>query len=419
MPLPIRQLPVLQNWDCHNCGGCCREYTINITEEEHDRIVKQGWDKEPEFQNVPLFVNAGSKKKPKWRLAQRPDSACIFLTEDGLCKIHAKFGIGAKPLACRVYPFMLVPVGDHWRVGMRFACPSAAENKGRPIKAHGSELREYVAGLEKRGALPGGTIPPPPLQGRQDVSWRDLFIFEEALESIVNQEKVPIERRLRKCLWLANLCRQAKFDKLSGDRLEEFLSLLFDAMEQEVAVETGDIPLPSRLGKLLFRQLLVLYVRKDVGQNPGLAKRGRVALMKAAIGFARGTGPVPKVHGLLPETTFEKLEEPAGPLPEECEAILHRYYITKLQSMQFCGPTNYHHAFWDGLESLALTFSVMMWVMRAFADLPRREALLQAVRIVDDNFGFHPLIGTRRQKFAQRLLSTWGDIPRLVAWYGR
>ncbi|HLW66056.1 MAG TPA: YkgJ family cysteine cluster protein [Gemmataceae bacterium] len=418
MPLPIRQLPILQNWDCHNCGGCCREYTINITEEEHDRIVKQGWDKEPEFQNEPLFVNAGSKKKPKWRLAQRPDSACIFLTDNGLCKIHAKFGIGAKPLACRVYPFMLVPVGDHWRVGMRFACPSAAENKGRPVRLHGNELREYVAGLEKRGALQGGTTPAPPLQGRQTVSWRDLFTFEQALEAILNQQG-STEFKLRKCLWLAGICRQAKFDKISGGRLEEFLNILINGMEQEVAADPDGIPLPSRLGRLLFRQLLVLYVRKDVGQNPGLAKHGRIALTKAAIRFARGTGPVPKVHGLLPDTTFEKLEEPIGALPEECEAILHRYYITKLQSMQFCGATNYHHSFWDGLESLVLTFPAMMWLMRAFAELPRREALLQAMRIVDDNFGFHPLMGSRRQKFAQRLLSLWGDIPRLVAWYGR
>src|SRR5262249_24095360 len=97
----------------------------------------------------------------------------------------------------------------------------------------------------------------------------------------------------------------------------------------------------------------------------------------------------------------------------------HRYYITKLQSMQFCGATNYHHGFWDGFESLVLTFPAIMWVTRAFAELPRRDALLQAIRMVDDNFGFHPLMGARRQIFAQRLLSSWGDIPRLVAWYRR
>ena len=47
------------------------------------------------------------------------------------------------------------------------------------------------------------------------------------------------------------------------------------------------------------------------------------------------------------------------------------------------------------------------------------EAVTQAVRMVDDNFGFNPLLGSARQKFALRLLGNRGDLPRLVAWYGR
>ena len=52
------------------------------------------------------------------------DDACVFLNEQGKCRIHAKFGGPAKPLACQVYPFTLNPAGDHWQVGIRFACPS-------------------------------------------------------------------------------------------------------------------------------------------------------------------------------------------------------------------------------------------------------------------------------------------------------
>jgi lysine-N-methylase len=46
-------------------------------------------------------------------------------------------------------------------------------------------------------------------------------------------------------------------------------------------------------------------------------------------------------------------------------------------------------------------------------------AVAQAVRMVDDNFGFNPLLGAARQKFVLRLLANRGDLPRLVAWYGR
>ena len=37
------ELPVIQNWSCHNCGGCCREHLIEITEDEKRRIEKQKW----------------------------------------------------------------------------------------------------------------------------------------------------------------------------------------------------------------------------------------------------------------------------------------------------------------------------------------------------------------------------------------
>src|SRR5205823_9000165 len=38
MSFPIRHLPVLQNWDCHVCGTCCKEYLVTITDEERKRI---------------------------------------------------------------------------------------------------------------------------------------------------------------------------------------------------------------------------------------------------------------------------------------------------------------------------------------------------------------------------------------------
>jgi lysine-N-methylase len=42
-----------------------------------------------------------------------------------------------------------------------------------------------------------------------------------------------------------------------------------------------------------------------------------------------------------------------------------------------------------------------------------------ALRIVDDNFGFNPLLGSRRQLFAARLLAQRGELARLAAWYSR
>ena len=140
---------------------------------------------------------------------------------------------------------------------------------------------------------------------------------------------------------------------------------------------------------------------------------------KAALGFARGAGRVPPVNALLPDITFEQLEQPAGALPPDCEEILERYFLIKVHSLQFTGATNFHWPFWDGMESLVLTYPIAMWLARAFSAQPRKDALIRALRIADDSFGFHPLLRSRRQKLAQRILSFRDEIPRLVAWYSR
>ncbi|MFL5340273.1 MAG: YkgJ family cysteine cluster protein, partial [Gemmataceae bacterium] len=234
MPMPVRHLPVVQNWDCQGCTDCCREYNVHVTAEERQRIEGQGWEKRPEFAGVPLFVLDGPRKKGQFRLNQREDGSCVFLGEGGRCRIHAEFGGAAKPLACRVYPFLLVPAGDHWRVGLRFACPSATRNVGRPLNAHTGEIREFVAELERRENLGARELPPPALQGRQAVPWSDVHTFVQGLGIILGQRQDRIERRLRKCLALAELCRKAQFDKVTGKRLEEFLGIVIGALDDEV-----------------------------------------------------------------------------------------------------------------------------------------------------------------------------------------
>jgi lysine-N-methylase len=165
-----------------------------------------------------------------------------------------------------------------------------------------------------------------------------------------------------------------------------------------------------------------LYSRKDIGQDRGdMADRGMLGRAAAAWRFARGTGRIPKLHGLFPETTFAAAEQPAGPLSPEAEKLLTRYYQVKVESLQFFGPPNYRLAFWDGLDSLVLTFPAMMWLARVLAagGRDRDEAVRLALRIVDDNFGFNPLFGTGRQLWGLRVMNVKGELPKLVAWYGR
>jgi hypothetical protein len=241
----------------------------------------------------------------------------------------------------------------------------------------------------------------------------------EALQSLLKDRQDRVERRWRKCLALATLCRQARFDQVHGRRLAEFLNLLGPGLDAETPTDLVDVPPPSWVGRVLFRQALAVHIRKDAGPDRGPATRSRSSLLAAACRFARGSGPVPLLHAQITQTTFEQLEQPAGPLPAAAEAILERYYLVKLGSLQFCGPSNFGLDFWSGLESLALTLPVILWLVRVWGDVPSEAAVKSAVAIVDHNFGYSPHFGGRVQRFALRTLAARGELEKLIGWYSR
>lgn len=206
------------DWDCHGCTDCCREYRVQVTPEEKARIKAQGWQTDPALQSKKLFVWDGGWLTGRYRL-NHSEGGCVFLNEAGGCRIHAKFGAEAKPLACRVYPFVLTPAGDRWRVGLRFACPSAANDQGRPVATHQSAIREYAEALESQERLADRRLSTPKLQRGQSMNWSDIDLVLQSLREIVQENRRPLEWRLRKMLALVEIGRQARFDVI-GNVLE-------------------------------------------------------------------------------------------------------------------------------------------------------------------------------------------------------
>lgn len=425
--MPVRALPVVQNWDCSGCAACCRSYSIPVTAEERKRIESQGWEKVPEFAGVPFFVQEGSRLAGRsWNLNHREDGACVFLGSDNRCRIHAKFGSAAKPLACRVYPFHLVPAGDHWRLGLRYACPSASGNAGQALDKHLPEARDYAAALEA-DAPSAVHAPAPPLQRGQIVPWGDVIRIASTVARILGDQEDPLDRRWRRVLGLIGYCRKLHFDgggdpkkMVTGGRLSELLHVLAEAADEDTP-EADEVPRPGWSGRMVFRQVMAVYARRDHGAEKGTAQRSPVGRILSAIAFARGRGRIPKLSAPIPDVRFAQAEAPAGPLSNAADAMLTRYYRLKVESLQFCGPTNFDLPVWDGLETLALTLPAILWLSRVIAagGVDRDPAIERALRQVDDNFGFNKLLGLGRQKFALRLLSTRGELAKLIAWSSR
>ena len=389
-----------------------------ITDEEKHRIEALDLANDPEVAPKPWFSPVDRRSK-KWRLRHRPDGGCVFLTTSNRCRLQERFGAEVKPFVCRLFPFLLIPAGNHWRVGMRFSCPSTAANRGRPVADAEKDLVHLSRLLEQHVGKSANSAPPPLLQAGQQLSWPDICRLVEVLVEIVQDRNHRLERRLRICLAVARVCGLTQFDALQGNKLTKYLQAVRRAVETEVPREAVDLPPPHPLlGGVLFRVLLAIFARRDRDVYRASDIRRRVDRVLAGWRFVRGRGRVPRINEFLAETSFAEVEQSSGMRPE-MEETLERYYVVKLNSLQFCGPPNFELAFWAGFESLVLTLPMILWLRRAFTDQSPVESVQRAIQLVDNHFGGNPMLGFPHIQYLMRTLAERGELEKLVAWYSR
>jgi lysine-N-methylase len=422
LPLPL-QLPTIQNWSCHNCGGCCRQHAIAITAAEHERIAGQNWTVEDGIPaGQPVFERCGLLPWSRWyRLAHQPDGACVFLDDRGLCRIHAKFGEAAKPLACRIYPYAFHPAGRKVAVSLRFSCPSVAANQGRSVAAQESDLKALERLVVPEGA---DRVPPPEITLGQRLDWPDTLRIVGKLDEILGNAEKKVTVRLRHALKVVDLIGQSRFDKIRGRRLDEFLEIIAVAAAEEVPGDPAAVPEPSRAGRLQFRMLCAQYARRDTAGERHRLWRIRWRLLKMAVRFAQGTGNIPAVQELFSEVPFADLERGFGPPPGDADEMLERYLRVKVQGLHFCGPAYYNVPLVEGFQSLALVVPVVLWMARWLAAGQQRHTLeapdvAKAVSVADHHHGYSPAFGQRGFRRRVRLMAQGDDIAKLVAWYAR
>jgi lysine-N-methylase len=420
MSLPPLQLPTIQNWSCHNCSGCCRQHLIEITEEERQRILDQKWTAKDGVPDGPVVVpHGGSLFKKSWRLAHGSDGGCVFLNDDGLCRIHAKFGEAAKPLACRIYPYALHPAGKKVTVSLRFSCPSVVANLGKPVSENRDELKKIERLVVPENA---DRVPPPRISKSEQLDWPDTLKVVNALHELVTQdEDEGVVLRLYRALFVVGLVDQAQFDLIRGARLGDFLEIISEAALNEEIPEPAQ---PAGVMQMQFRLLVAHYARKDTVADLDAGLAGRWRLFRAATKFASGRGAATPLQDCFQEVPFETMEQPFGEFPDEFEEILTRYLSVKLQGMHFCGPAYYDIPLVEGFRSLALVISAMCWIAKWLAASDGRstwttEDLSKAMTIADHHHGYSPVFGSGGFRRRVNMLAKTDDLTRVLLWYAR
>ncbi len=106
---PCRTLKPLRHL-CDGCGGCCESVLVSVPDDgERERVYESG-----RRLGVPDPVVDGRLRHEQAR--------CVFVAQDGLCRIHAAFGSEAKPDTCRQFPFVVIDTEGGLRAGIDPCC---------------------------------------------------------------------------------------------------------------------------------------------------------------------------------------------------------------------------------------------------------------------------------------------------------
>jgi lysine-N-methylase len=413
MSLPLKPLPMIERWDCHQCGVCCKGSLVPLTPPEVERLKQQGWHERPEFRGTPVVVNERTQGQTH-RLAQRADGSCVFLLPDGLCRIHKELGFDAKPLICRMFPLQVVPRDNVAMVTLRRACPSAAADLGRTV----AEQLDFARELARERHLADEAPQPPPLKKGLARGWPAARRMLTALERLLTDQRFPPVRRLVHALTLCRLFEEARTSTFDDKKLGELLDLLAENVAGEVGELFSNRQPPSGSGAILFRQTAAEFLRLHPRYiaRPSWGQRWR--LIAAAWKLVRGKGTLPRLHPDLPMGTFADLERPLGLLAPAVYLPLDRLIETSAQSWSYALANRGGWSIVESLRMLALWLPIGLWMLRwiSIGRDPTAADLPEIITALDRGQGFASLSGPR-QRWRLQTLARLGDLERLVIWH--
>jgi lysine-N-methylase len=415
MSLPIKTLPILEQWDCHGCGICCRGAAVLLNDADLARLRDQHWERRPDFRGKKLIVRAGLFDR-RYRLAHRNDGTCVFQDADKLCRIHREFGYDAKPHVCRMAPLQMIPLENFVYVTLRRYCPSAAADKGRPLKV---QLDEYRRLAVASGAVPDPP-PPPKLTRRYRRPWNEAMAVAGVLEKFMLDEHYPPVRRLVHGLEFCRLFDRCRLNKIQGNRLVELLAVMrTTAVESAGPLFENRVP-PGRSAYRWFRQIALEYLRLHPDFLPETSWRERGRMVQAAFMYAWGKGRVPCFRMNFPPATFADLERPLGALPSDVLLPLTRYFERAVVSLRYVMFKGGRWSITEGFQALALGFPVALWMLR-FACGPRTpevQDVINVVMMLDRGETNASMVGAQH-RWRTNSLSNDQQLSRLTAWYAR
>jgi hypothetical protein len=346
---------------------------------EAERIGDLKWPAGDPLGGAEVLLRHGGKTF----IAHRADGACIFLNEsNGRCRIHEQFGLSAKPVGCRLFPFQAAATfGNEITILGRSDCPTIRANQGEPHAVQVGELNRLVSQL---GSMKGFDESTCCHLDREQIEAVCDFIL--ALMHGFSSDE-------HRALFIAYLCDGLALT--GADQLDrESLGGAFAVLKQQVdSAAVGPVKRPNWFIRMAFRTLLGLYLRRD--EDVLDRRAGRLGRMWGLVRMIAGGGSFRKLGLAHPKGKLKKARLFKDGLATANSAVFGLFWRVvrnRLESFQFMGSANSDRDFLNGLRSLALLYPLVKSAARYHAgnrgsDRIEAEDVEYAVAAIDHSFG--------------------------------
>jgi len=413
--LPILTLSLReQRYSCHGCGNCCRDFTVQLREEDLAKLREQKWE---EKLGEPVTIDF----RGVTYLRQREDGACMFLQSDGKCRIHAEFGFEAKPIACQLFPFHLSPSAKGVGMGLNFACQSVLENKGAVLTSHMDELQRMSASLPEIGAPASPAL----LNDQLRAEPREADAITNHLDKWLKRNDLTLSRRLDGLAWVIDQLSRAKLDAVRGKRFEDLLDVLFNALPDEL--QHHPIEPPTSPQMKMLRQ--AVFARIEDPKLNSIKGRGRLRIILSQLSRSRrfriGKGLVPRigVDWIGSETRFDAVKSIAIANDDgqsmAIDDLMTRWLRATILGQRAWGAGYYGWPIIPGIQAMLLNAACIGWLARLHAAGHQRPSIdivdvRAALGRIDRAAGRAPWLGSAIERMRLRFLQMDDGLRRVV-----
>lgn len=149
---------VNENFENFSCIGgdceesCCKGWNINIGKTTYDLYMTAADDTVMNFTENLILVPETERTEYQYATIKHCKGSCIFLSEEGLCKIHSRYGSMALSNICNTFPRMVNSVNNKFELSWTTSCPEVVrfmqkKEKGNAVLADASKFLSGVFSL--------------------------------------------------------------------------------------------------------------------------------------------------------------------------------------------------------------------------------------------------------------------------------